>query len=542
MALACMRCGVVLFVLILLFVATCAHRSIMLLMRVSERLQLRTCKYPDLGRRLFGTRGEYACALSVILQQTGACIAYVVIIADTLVPILKLGADSPASLLCDRWPWQVLIVGTVIFPLCLLRQMESLKYTSFVALAFILSFTLAVVGVGAYALHDSSWRMDRYLEHHKNGTIGVCPNRVKECAAVPTNHIAAFPTSLNILNALPIICFAFLCHMNAFPIRNELKDPTLERMGRVSLASMLTCAAIYFMSGAFGYFAFTDSTLDNLMLNFVTSGNTLAYTMDVLRVGFGLALIFSFPVIIYEAREGIVHLFFQHSPSAHTPRFHFLLNLAMVSFACLIGILVPQIDTIFGIVGSTATPMIVFILPAALWLQVRSQPTPPAVAPRLTPAPAGPAPRWRTRLELGQRLNVDATGLWPRPRSCRPLRVGSGNVLRVRGLLAPAAEVPHTLRPAHGGAVVQPLPSVGAGPRPRRGGDDRPTAPGDTNAVRLVSAHYTPAHPACAYTWHTQPYDRQLRAPGVKIFARFEALRIAPRGAVAVRRIPAQAD
>lgn len=371
MALACRRCGVALFVLMLLFVATCAHRSIMLLMRVSERLQLRSCKYPDLGRRLFGTRGEYACALSVILQQTGACIAYVVIIADTLVPILKLGADTPSSLLCDRWPWQILIVGTVIFPLCLLRQMESLKYTSFVALAFILSFTLAVVGVGSYALRDNSWRMDRYLEHHHNGTAGVCTNRVKECAAVPTNHIAAFPDSLDVLNALPIICFAFLCHMNAFPIRNELKDPTLVRMGHVSLASMLVCASIYFLAGAFGYFAFTDSTLDNLMLNFVTSGNTLAFTMDVLRVGFGLALIFSFPVIIYEAREGIVHLFFQNSPAAHTSRFHFLLNLAMVSFACLIGILVPQIDTIFGIVGSTATPMIVFILPAALWLQVR---------------------------------------------------------------------------------------------------------------------------------------------------------------------------
>lgn len=377
MALACKRCGVVLFVFFLLGVAWCANYSLGLLMRVSERLGMRTCKYPDLGQRLFGKPGEYACALSVILQQTGACIAYVVIIADTLVPILKLGASSSSSLLCDRWPWQILIVATIIFPLCLLRHMESLKYTSFVALACILAFTLAVVGVGIHALAEPSWRMDRYLEHHGKGAVSVCSSRVSECAAAPTDRVATFPASMDVLNALPIVCFAFLCHMNAFPIRNELKNPTLERIAVVSRSSMLLCAAIYFMSGAFGYFAFTDSTLDNLMLNFVTSGNSLAYLMDVLRVGFGIALIFSYPVIIYEAREGIVHLFFRDSPHAHTPRFHFVLNLVMVSFTCLIGILVPQIDTIFGIVGSTATPMIVFILPAALWLKVRPAGCPP---------------------------------------------------------------------------------------------------------------------------------------------------------------------
>lgn len=313
MALACKRSGVVVFVCLLALVAVSAHYSVMLLVEVAERLRMRRAKYSDLGRRLFGRAGELVAALSVILQQSGACIAYVVIIADVLQPILALGAGSSASLLCERWPWQVLVVSVVIFPLCLLRRMDSLKYTSVAAVACILAFTLAVVVTGVRALADPALRdtlFNDLITGRDGGNASASATRCRPPSSRPEvrppgSAVNYVPADHTVLNALPIVCFAFLCHMNAFPIYAELEGRSLARMRRVSRASMAVCAAVYLSSGLFGYAAFLGATQDNLMLDFATSGSALSLLMDALRVGFGVALVFSYPVVIYEARHGI---------------------------------------------------------------------------------------------------------------------------------------------------------------------------------------------------------------------------------------------
>lgn len=94
--------------------------------------------------------------------------------------------------------------------------------------------------------------------------------------------------------------------------------------------------------------------------------------MDVLRVCFGAALVFSYPVIVYEARHGIEKLIFPSAEFSWTR--HVVLNVILVTVTCVVGILVPKIDTVFGLVGSTTSPTIVFILPAVFYLQVQDGP------------------------------------------------------------------------------------------------------------------------------------------------------------------------
>ena len=77
--------------------------------------------YPIMGRLLLGWWGEQLGSWSVTLQQLGVCTAYIVIIAGVLTEVIKLS-------LSDAQRYQVqLLALCIIFPLTLLRHMDSLK-------------------------------------------------------------------------------------------------------------------------------------------------------------------------------------------------------------------------------------------------------------------------------------------------------------------------------------------------------------------------------------------------------------------------------
>lgn len=87
--------------------------------------------------------------------------------------------------------------------------MNALRYTSFLALFFIASFVLFVIGNGADVV-----------------------------ATRGSKHTDPFSINAKIFSVLPSISFAFVCHMNVFPIYQELKNPTPAKMQVVSKVSM----------------------------------------------------------------------------------------------------------------------------------------------------------------------------------------------------------------------------------------------------------------------------------------------------------------
>jgi hypothetical protein len=109
--------------------------------------------------------------------------------------------------------------------------------------------------------------------------------------------------------------------MNVFPIYNELAfDPTDQAlthtqsnreygrskkasMTRVGRKSFLFVGMVYACAGLFGYLCFLEATKPDLLKNFKVSGSSVSGIMDVLRVGFGFALIFSYPIVVWEARH-----------------------------------------------------------------------------------------------------------------------------------------------------------------------------------------------------------------------------------------------
>jgi len=404
---ACAQVGIVLFGIMLIVVATFAHIAIRLLVLCvvkSDSPELaENAKYPNLGNVAYGRRGEIAAAAAVLLQQLGPCVMYIQISADVLVPILcQAGGSgtlepfgsSPFSgcLWCNRSFWQIIAVVFIIFPICTIRRMDSLKYISAVAICFIMAFGVAVLIRGFWVLADPSLRWVNYeaIEPLWNTTSSMdCQdNYATGCYDIvppggnddPLGDTIYLLRGKNILSALPILCFAFLCHQNMFPVYEDLHEASHQRMTSVSLLSMGTCISMYFGVGVMGYLTFLESNEPTrksgvsgnvlTLYSAATTGHDFSLVMDILRAGYGINLVLSYPVMLFELRH-VIEKYTVGEDAEYSFKRHMLQNTIVIGICTIIAIKVESVGTMFGLIGSTTSPAIVFILPSIFYLKLR---------------------------------------------------------------------------------------------------------------------------------------------------------------------------
>jgi amino acid permease len=92
----------------------------------------------------------------------------------------------------------LVITATILFPLLLLRKMDSLQFTSMGALVGICYLVGLVIAKSAYQGFN---------------------------AGIQYDHVVLANFSSEIFIVLPIISFAYTFHMNIFSIVNEMKEP-----------------------------------------------------------------------------------------------------------------------------------------------------------------------------------------------------------------------------------------------------------------------------------------------------------------------------
>ena len=391
MGFACKRLGVVGFVLAMVFLAFLADYAIEVLFLSVEKWNVARARYPSMGRRTMGKWGESVSSWVVTIQQFGACTGYTVIIGDVLQPIVAL---SGWEWTCERWPLQLGLLSVVVFPLLLLPSMSSLKYVSFVSLLLIWSAVLAILVNGLMVVADPQRRdalihpdthhttsvchqlnstssMEEYYHHVNSHNNHTTPSS-SSSSSFTTEHMQMFPHSFgDVLAALPIISFAFLCHQNTFPIYKELQQASPQKMAKVGHYSIFICCFVYILSGIMGYYTFLEGTQSNLLRNFKVEGTYFSGTMDVVRTGFGISCVLSFPLMVWEARHNLDILLFGNRPYAFWRNFG--LNLGILVICGSIGMSVKKLDVVLGFIGSTCSPIMVFILPALFYLVPQEQ-------------------------------------------------------------------------------------------------------------------------------------------------------------------------
>ncbi|XP_033325571.2 uncharacterized protein LOC117220041 [Megalopta genalis] len=338
------QCGIMLATLVLLISSLLSRLACHFL--IKSAVMSRRRNFELLAFHAFGQMGKFLVELFIIGFLVGTCIAFFVIMGDLGPQIVgKVINKNPENIRTS------LLVTTSIFivlPLGLLRNIDSLSSLCTATIIFYLCLVLKIVTESTQHIFAGDWY----------------------------EHVYYWRPS-GILQCIPIFSMALFCQTQLFEIYESIPNVSLEKMNEVVRGALNICTVVYLCVGFFGYIAFcTQPFTGNVLMSFEPS-----LSSEMIKMGFVFSIAFSFPLVIFPCRASLNSLLFRrvyaHESSAnYLPETRFrCLTIAIVAVSLITGILIPNIEFVLGLVGSTIGVMICLIFPAIFFISISSKHT-----------------------------------------------------------------------------------------------------------------------------------------------------------------------
>ncbi|KAK7909671.1 hypothetical protein WMY93_014355 [Mugilogobius chulae] len=363
LAYAMANAGVVMFLVLLTVVAVLSSYSIHLLLKCSGIVGIRA--YEQLGFRAFGTPGKMAAGIAITLQNIGAMSSYLYIVKYEFPLVIQafLKVDKPAGEWYLNGNYLVVIVSiAVILPLALMKQLGYLGYTSGFSLSCMVFFLVAVI-YKKFNLPCPFTDFAFNATAHSPILNTTDPGGVEDDSCVPKMANLNSQTAYTI----PILAFAFVCHPEVLPIYTELRNPTKKKMQHVANISIAVMYIMYFLAALFGYLTFYGEVEAELLHTYsrIDPYDTLILCV---RVAVLTAVTLTVPIVLFPVRRAIQQMMFPNK-TFNWPR-HIAIALILLTFINLLVIFAPNILGIFGVIGATSAPCLIFIFPAVFYIRI----------------------------------------------------------------------------------------------------------------------------------------------------------------------------
>ncbi|KAI5812279.1 transmembrane amino acid transporter protein-domain-containing protein [Pyronema omphalodes] len=343
--------GMLLGVVVILFSAFASGFGLYLQARCSKYVERGTASFFALSQLTYPNAAILFDA-AIAIKCFGVAISYLIVIGDLMPQVIE-GFDSRLAefdFMLDRHFW-ITAFMLVVIPLSFLRRLDSLKYTSFIALVSI--GYLIILVVSHFLIGDTM--ADR-------GPIRVVQ---------PAGLIQA-------LSTFPVIVFAYTCHQNMFSILNEASDPSHSSSLSVIFGSIGSAASIYVLVAVTGYLSFGDHIGGNIIAQYLPS-----WTSTIGRSAIVILVMFSYPLQVHPCRASIDNVLKWrprrvHSPSIPGRREEMSdFKFAVISTCIIVGtyavaMTVNSLETVLAYVGSTGSTAISFILPGIFYWKISS--------------------------------------------------------------------------------------------------------------------------------------------------------------------------
>ncbi|XP_069331838.1 sodium-coupled neutral amino acid transporter 3 [Eulemur rufifrons] len=369
LAYAMANTGIILFLFLLTAVALLSSYSIHLLLKSSGIVGIRA--YEQLGYRAFGTPGKLAAALAITLQNIGAMSSYLYIIKSELPLVIQtfLNLEEKSSDWYVNGNYLVILVSVVIIlPLALMRQLGYLGYSSGFSLSCMVFFLIAVI----YKKFHVPCPLPPNLANITGNSSHVEVFEEKVQLQVETDTAAFCTPSYFTLNSqtaytIPIMAFAFVCHPEVLPIYTELKDPSKRKMQHVANLSIAVMYIMYFLAALFGYLTFYDG-VESELLHTYNKVDTFDVLILCVRVAVLTAVTLTVPIVLFPVRRAIQQMLFQKHEFSWLR--HIIIAICLLTCINLLVIFAPNILGIFGVIGATSAPCLIFIFPAIFYFRI----------------------------------------------------------------------------------------------------------------------------------------------------------------------------
>ncbi|XP_048189470.1 sodium-coupled neutral amino acid transporter 1-like [Perognathus longimembris pacificus] len=349
LAFALANTGILLFLILLVSVTLLSIYSINLLLICSKETGCMV--YEKLGEQVFGTTEKFVIFGATSLQNTGAMLSYLFIVKNELPSAIKFLMGKEEEFPAWYMDGRVLVVAVtfgIILPLCLLKNLGYLGYTSGFSLSCMVFSLIVVI--------------------YKKFQIPCIAAALNATSLNSTNSVMCTPKYVTFnsktVYALSTIAFAFVCHPSVLPIYSELKDRSQKKMQMVANISFFAMFLMYFLMAIFGYLTFYGAVQSELLHKYQSRDK------DILILTVQLAVIVTVPVLFFTVRSSLFEL-------AKKMKFnlcdHALVTFFLLVIINLLVIFIPSMKDIFGVVGVTSANMLIFILPSSLYLKITNQ-------------------------------------------------------------------------------------------------------------------------------------------------------------------------
>lgn len=360
LAFAMSNTGIILFLILLFFIAILSAYSIHLLLRSAGVVGIRA--YEQLGNRAFGHPGKMLAACIITVHNIGAMSSYLFIVKSELPLVIQafLGKHENTGEWFLNGNYLIIIVSAlIILPLALMKQLGYLGYTSGFSLSCMVFFLISVI-YKKFNIecplddeHDNITHIaDHYHEH--NITDDFC-----EAKMFTINSQTAY--------TIPILAFAFVCHPEVLPIYTELRDATKKRMQNVANISILAMFVMYLLTALFGYLTFYGA-VESELLHTYSRVDPLDVLVLCVRLAVLVAVTLTVPVVLFPIRRALLQILFPDKPF-HWAR-HIIIAFCLILVVNILVIFVPSIRDIFGLIGATSAPSLIFILPGIFYVRI----------------------------------------------------------------------------------------------------------------------------------------------------------------------------
>jgi len=332
----------------------------------------RHSNYVTIAQFCFKGKGYVLLAVTLIINNFGSCVIFLSIFASvaqnlfvTYDPACSNRAFTPFY--CEK---SVLIAlgGLLILPFNFMKSLEKLAVINICKICCITVFTIITFGFFLYSLFK--------------GTL-----------AKDVNFLPTFEDPISIIACIPQVILAYNFLFNQFSIYKSMKKPSDTNMRIAVISGMFITAILFLIISMSGYSIFGSST-DNILRNFTLQelGSPLFLLLNVSFMTFALMTFpptyFSPRNIIYQnLRSRFVGQSYallgspgleksQAAAIDDNPKAKLVFNLTVCVTNFLIisfSIMAPNINELFGLIGSLATDTLIFLFPAAFYLKLSSK-------------------------------------------------------------------------------------------------------------------------------------------------------------------------
>ncbi|KAM4627034.1 putative sodium-coupled neutral amino acid transporter 11 [Discoglossus pictus] len=325
--------GFPLGLLLLIGVAYITDYSMILLIKGGEMSG--TSTYQSLVSKIFGFPGYLFLSVLQFLYPFAAMVSYNIITGDILPKIfLRIPGVTKESVLADRRFAILVTTALVTLPIALYRNMQRLGKVSLVSL-LLTCIVLVIIIIRSSSL------------------TSIIP---------PTEESWVFAKS-NVIQAVGVMSFVFMCHHACFLIYGSLEEPTVSNWTRITHVSMMLSLLISVNYSVFGYVTFTGYTQGDLFENYCKDDNLAT----IGRFFYAITIILTYPMECFVAREVIANVFFDGTLSSVL---HLAVTLLVVCLTTFISLSYDCLGMVLELNGVLSAAPLVFIIPTACYLKL----------------------------------------------------------------------------------------------------------------------------------------------------------------------------